>query len=132
MNVFIDTSAFYAVISSTDAHHADAVARWQACLDDSETRLYTSNYIVVETCALLRNRLGMTAAQRFVREMLPATAILWVDDATHFAATEAMLMGGTHAPSLVDCTSFALMHEHGILHALAYDAHFTAIGISTN
>ena len=49
MNVFIDTSAFYAVLSSTDMNYTRAVSDWSRLMDDETIRLCTSNYVVVET-----------------------------------------------------------------------------------
>ena len=91
-----------------------------------KSKLFTSNYIIVETCALLNNRLGMTAVKDFTEELLPITTVLWVDDTIHFAAQAAMLATGVNGPSLVDCSSFVLMHERGICESFAYDKHFTA------
>jgi predicted nucleic acid-binding protein len=64
----------------------------------------------------------------WLREILPAITIVWVDEYTHFAATEAMLTAGNRGPSLVDCSSFAIMDDKGITHAFAYDEHFTVHG----
>ncbi|MHB9026038.1 MAG: type II toxin-antitoxin system VapC family toxin [Armatimonadota bacterium] len=128
MNVFIDTSAFYALLVRADLYHLDAGKRWDSILDDPNIQLFTSNYIVVETSTLLRKRLGMDALLDLTRNILPAVTVLWIDESIHFAATEAVLSSGKHGPSLVDCSSFALMHEHGITQAFAYDAHFTKQG----
>lgn len=126
MNVFIDTSAFYALLSKTENKHEDAVRRWTSFIADSTVKLFTSNYVVVETCALVNSRLGMPAVADFSQALLPATTILWVDETIHLAAMEAMLMTGTNGPSLVDCSSFALMHTRGIDHAFTYDKHLLA------
>ncbi len=99
MIVFIDTLAFYALLSSTDEQHADAIAYWDDIILDTESQLVTSNYILIETCALLRHRLGMRAVEIMHREILPALTILWVDEFTHFAATEAMLTAGNRGQS---------------------------------
>lgn len=124
MNVFVDTSAFYAVITQTDTNHKKALADWNRLIDDESVTFYTSNYVIVETCALIRNRLGDKALRDFLENLLPLTAVLWVDQKTHTAATEAMLLSGKNGPSLVDCTSFIIIRENKIDKALAYDKHF--------
>jgi predicted nucleic acid-binding protein len=124
MNVFVDTSAFYAVLSKTDSNYERAVRDWNALMDDSSIRLCTSNYVVVETCSLVRNRLGDVAMRSFLTHLLPVAAVMWVDQKTHAAAVAAMLAHGKNGPSLVDCASFALMRENGISKSLAYDEHF--------
>lgn len=130
MNVFVDTSAFYAVLSRTDANHGMALQDWNRLLDDQSARFYTSNYVIVETCSLLRNRLGDKAVRSFLENLLPVAMVLWVDQKAHTAATEAMLVHGRNGPSLVDCSSFALMRDAGITNALAYDKHFAGQGFS--
>ena len=127
-SVFIDTSAFYAVLSSTDKNHDRAVADWNALLDDDVVRLCTSNYVVVETCALVRNRLGDDAMRSFLDTLLPLMMEIWVDQKAHASATAAMLAYGKNGPSLVDCASFAVMRDSSTEKALAYDRHFTEEG----
>lgn len=128
MRVFIDTSAFYAVISHTDANYGKSVEVWNRLLDDETVTLYTSNYVVVEACALIRNRLGHAALRDFLESLLPLAVVLWIDQTIHAAATEAMIATGANGPSLVDFSSFATMRANGIDHAFAYDKHFTGQG----
>ena len=118
MIVFIDTSAFFAVLTKSDNQYADAAAYWKMLLEDPDMTLVTSNYIIVETCALLRNRLGKRGLEVFVHDILPAISILWIDEAMHFG----------NGPSLVDCSSFALLDAKGITRVFAYDQHFSARG----
>lgn len=93
-------------------------------MDDSSADLCTSNYVVVETCALVRNRLGDAAMRHFLADLLPLAAVIWVDQKTHAAAVAAVLAYGKNGPSLVDCSSFELMRENQISRGLAYDRHF--------
>jgi len=130
MNIFIDTSAFFALLSKTDKNHADAMSRWKKYLANDATNLFTSNYVVVESCSLLTNRLGMSAVTDFVQSLLPVTTVLWIDESIHSAAMVAMLTTGISGPSLVDCSSFALMHARNIRYSFTYDKHFTIRGLS--
>ncbi len=57
MTVFIDTSALYAVMDRGDKNHVQAKALWMKNLDESVDFL-CHNYILVETVALLQNRIG--------------------------------------------------------------------------
>ena len=93
-----------------------------------DTQLVTSNYILVETCALVRNRLGMPAVEVLLRDILPAITVIWIEEALHFAAMEAMLTAGARGPSLVDCASFAFMDSAGITQAFSYNQHFALQG----
>ena len=130
MNVFVDTSAFYAVISQSDINNEISIEEWNRLLDDESVTFYTSNYVAVEACALVRNRLGYNALRNFLDDLLPFATILWVDQILHASATEAMIAYGKNGPSLVDCSSFAIMRVNGITHAFAYDRHFTEQGFS--
>jgi predicted nucleic acid-binding protein len=62
MTVFVDTSAFYAVLDRDDANHAEAKNVWTRLVREGTTFL-TSNYVLVETAALLQHRLGMAAVR---------------------------------------------------------------------
>jgi predicted nucleic acid-binding protein len=128
MNVFVDTSAFYAVLSVTDRNYEKAVSDWNRFIDDESVTLCTSNYVVVESCALIRSRLGVSAVRNFLESLIPLTIVLWVDEKIHSAATEAMIAHGKSGPSIVDCSSFAIMRDNGIVTALSYDKHFSANG----
>lgn len=64
MSVFADTSAFYAVFDADDEEHPRAREAWDGLIS-AETPLLTSNYVLVETTALLQNRLGIGAVRAF-------------------------------------------------------------------
>ena len=51
--VFIDTSAFYAVLDAEDEVHAQARVGWLGLIRDGKP-LVTSNYVCVETCVLVQ------------------------------------------------------------------------------
>jgi predicted nucleic acid-binding protein len=63
VTVFIDTSAFYAVLDADDQSHSEAVREWNHFLDE-EAVLLTTNYILVETSALLQSRIGSERSTR--------------------------------------------------------------------
>jgi len=130
MKIFVDTSAFFALLSKTDKNHEDATTRWGRFLANDAVNLFTSNYVVVETCSLLSNRLGMSAVTDFIQSLLPTTTVLWMDESTHSIAIVAMLGTGINGPSLVDCSSFTLMQAWNLRLAFAYDKHFTVRGLS--
>ena len=60
MNVFVDTSAIYAVFDRDDVNHPRARAAWEQLLRDSGS-LLTSNYVLLEAGTLLQRRLGLQA-----------------------------------------------------------------------
>ena len=127
MNVFVDTSAFLAVLAADDAHHAQARKVWQDLVIQGET-LVCSNYVLVESFALAQNRLGMAAVSAFQNDVLPMMNVEWVDKVTHRAGVSALITAGRRSFSLVDCTSFEIMRHLGIQRAFAFDRHFSDQG----
>ena len=127
MSVFIDTSGFIAVLDKDNASHAEAVKTWMDILT-SEEDLVTTNYILVETCALVQNRLGMTAIKVFQEDVVPVLRIEWINKDVHHAAMGIMLAAGRKKLSLVDCVSFETMRLLGITTAFTLDKHFKEQG----
>ena len=129
MRIFIDTSAFYALLDRDDAHHPRAKRAWTDMLKAAHT-LVTSNYILVETFALLQNRLGIVAARAFHDEILPLINIEFVALGTHRSGVTALLSASRRDLSLVDCVSFEVMRTLGINTVFAFDKHFKEQGFA--
>lgn len=127
MDVFVDTSAFYAFLDADDACHKTIAEAWSRALNE-KMRLFTSNYVIVETLALVQNRLGMQAVNAFLDDVLPAAGVLFVDEALHAPAVSAMVAAGRRGLSFVDCVSFDVMRRSGIRSALTTDRHFEESG----
>ncbi len=127
MSVFIDTSGFIAVLDKDNASHAEAVKTWMDILT-SEEDLVTTNYVLVETCALVQNRLGMTAIKVFQEDVVPVLRIEWINKDVHHAAMGIMLAAGRKKLSLVDCVSFETMRLLGVTTAFTLDKHFKEQG----
>ncbi len=64
MNIFVDTSAFYALADKSDAHHLSAGSFYAK--EPRQHHLYTTTFVLVETWLLIRNKLGFGAAQKFL------------------------------------------------------------------
>jgi len=127
VSVFVDTSGLLAVLDATDENHKEADEAWLALLGGEEV-LTTSNYVFVETFALVQSRLGLKAAQTLAQDITPAFSIHWVEQAEHEAAVAAVLAGGKRRLSLVDCVSFEVMRRQGIRRSFAFDTHFKEQG----
>ena len=56
MMLFVDTSAFYAILDRDDANHERAKAIWIRVLHES-AGLLTNNYVLGETAALVQGAL---------------------------------------------------------------------------
>lgn len=127
MSVFIDTSALYAVLDRDDAFHVVARATWASLLGDDDS-LFTSNYVWVECCALVQNRLGIEALRTLADDVLPVITLQWITEADHRAAMAAVLAAGRRDLSLVDCSSFEVMRRLTLRKAFAFDRHFNEQG----
>lgn len=129
--VFVDTSALYAIHDRDDTRHEDAAATWTQLLDELEhgiTRCRTHSSVIVEVTALVQRRLGIDALRDLYHATLAVIDITWVDEALHSRAVAATLAAGRREVSLVDWTSFELMRSSGIRTAFAFDDDFAAQG----
>lgn len=127
MPVFVDTSALYALLNANDERHPEARSGWSA-LAAQRSRLVTSNYVLVETMALIGRRLGVAAVREFQRNFVPVLHVVWVEEELHRGAVDALLTAGERDLSLVDCVSFAVMRQLGLETAFAFDVHFSEQG----
>lgn len=105
-----------------------AYDRWAELLEGDEA-LLTSNYVVLETLALVGRRMGPLAVRDFQTNVVPALEVVWVDEPLHQRAVAALLTAGLRDLSLVDCVSFELMRQLGLQTAFAFDAHFVQQGL---
>ena len=129
MTAFVDSSGFLAVANPEDLHHKQASTAWRALVGRSE-EMVTTNYVVLETVAILHHRSGVAAVRRLSEDLLGVVTVDWVDPDVHAAALSAVMAGGRRGPSLVDCSSFEIMRRRRMTTALAFDAHFTERGYS--
>ncbi|MCL6449086.1 MAG: PIN domain-containing protein [Armatimonadetes bacterium] len=127
MSVYVDTSAFLAVLDADDENHAAAKKVWTELLE-TLTTIVCNSYVLVETYALVQNRLGMAAVRAFHEDVLPVLQLEWLDESLHQQAANAMLTANRKNLSLVDCASFATMRRLGIKKAFAFDKHFSRQG----
>lgn len=125
--IYIDTSAFYALMDRADLYHESAKALWPSLLEDP-IRLFTSSYVVSETMALIQHRLGFEAADLWYKDILGVLSICWVDRATHRRAYELWLGLGRRQCSLVECASYVVMHQNQIEKAFSFKRNFADQG----
>jgi len=123
------TSALLAILNPHDRVHLPARELWQALLD-TEATLICSNYVLVETLALVQRRMGLEAVQTLVSDIVPVLQVEWVDETEHWAGVQLLLSWGRRRVSLVDCVSFVQMRRLGIQEAFAFDEHFEAQGFT--
>jgi len=127
--VFVDTSALYAVFDRDDRNHTVAADRWRSLLD-SDVRLVTHNYVVLELTALLRSRLGLNAVRDLTVEVLPVLTVQWVSETIHAQRMHALLAAGRRTLILTDCVSFEIMRRNRCTTAFVFDPHFEERGFT--
>lgn len=125
--VFVDTSAFVAVLDASDRHHTQAASIWKELIRTGTT-LVASNYVLVETCAVIQCRLGMAALRLFCTNVCPGLEVFWVEPDLHTAGVDAVLAAGRRRLSLVDCVSFAVMRRRNLNTVFTFDPHFAEQG----
>jgi predicted nucleic acid-binding protein len=129
MSTFIDTSAFYAVLDRGDDNHGKAANTWVE-IAGQDRRLVTSNYVLLETTALLQSRIGMEAVRGFQNDVVPILRIEFVTAELHALGVAALLAASKRKLSLVDCISFEIVRNIGADSVFTFDSHFRAYGFN--
>jgi predicted nucleic acid-binding protein len=123
----IDTSAYFALVDVDDINHARA----NSAAGAMQGRLYTTNYILAETHALLLRRLGRAIAARFLLEAdRDRTNLIRVRADDEERAREIIFAHDDKDYSLTDATSFAVMERLHIGTAFTFDRHFAQYGFA--
>lgn len=121
--IYVDTSAFYALASSSDTNHPRAREILERMMDAGEA-LITTSYAAAETHGLLQHRLGLAAADRFETDVLSVVTIVWVTDQLHKDGLGVWRRIHRRAATLVDCVGIALLEALGETRAFAFDKDF--------
>jgi len=124
---YIDTSAILAILDADDEYHIKAKQQWTN-LVLAEATLVCSDYILVESLALLQHRIGLMAVKVFHEDIFPLLTIQWVDESIYQAGIASALVAGRKDLSFVDCVSFEVMRRLGIQSAFTFDKHFKEQG----
>ena len=122
----MDTSALVALLDRADPRHAEVRAAFTGF---AEAELVSHGYVVAETLAVTRRRLGVDATVALIDDLLPAIEVLPVGPIDHTAALaryRASLPSGT---SFVDQVSFHVIEREGIATAFVLDDDFAVTGV---
>ena len=98
---------------------------------NSDIDLITNNYVLVETFALVQNRLGIEAVRTFQEDILPLLKTVWINELDHKMGIQKLLATGRRKLSLVDCVSFETMRQFEIKTAFVFDSDFAEQGFET-
>jgi len=125
--VFIDTSAFLAVLDKGDKFHQEAVKKWKFLAKHS-SEPWTTDYVRLESWSLVQRRMGAEAGAAFQDDWLPLCKIHLVGADGFERAAAQWRIAQRRNLSLVDLTSFDAMRQLAIRTALAFDSHFQEMG----
>ncbi len=120
----LDTSAYFALVDLGEKHYPEAnIIRNR--LATERWRLFTTNFIVAETHALILTRLGYRYAIRFLDQIDQSpTTIVQVTGSDESRAREILRHYDDKNFSLTDATSFAAMERLKISYAFTFDRNF--------
>jgi predicted nucleic acid-binding protein len=127
MSVFVDTSAFYALLVRSETSHHPVRSAFERLLE-AERPIWTTSFVLVETMALLQHRIGLDAAHDFDEDIVPLLTVVWVDEEWYRRGVARLRREDRRHLSLVDCVSFEVMTRTGLSTALAVDPHFGDAG----
>jgi len=122
--VFVDTSAFYALLDRADQYH-DVVQTIYGGLARDRRDLVTTNFVLLELHSLITNRMSAQVATSALFRIDAGETIIvrgTEDDEAH--ARDILRQYTDKGFSLLDATSFAVMERLGIDTALSFDKHF--------
>jgi hypothetical protein len=127
--VFVDTAGWMACADGADPAHVRSCAARDAALKAGQT-LISTDFVVDETLTLIRRRLGLDAAQRWWQQVDGSSRLRWerVDADRFDKAHDLFFQYRDKDFSFTDCTSFVIMRELRLTHALTTDRHFRQMG----
>ena len=126
---FVDSSAYFALSASRDASHAGAIAIVRRLIAQ-RWRMFTTNFIVAETHALLLTRVDRRTAARVLAEIdHSTTTIVRASARDERRARQIIARYDDKDFSLTDATSFAVMERLRIGWAFTFDSDFAQYGI---
>lgn len=129
MSLFVDSSAWIGLFGRADKYYHPASQAFST-LNTQPQHLFTSDYVIDETLTHILITYGRHNALRFGRWVLSASFvdILRVDENVWQAAWEMFQNYDDKQWAFTDCTSFALMRQHNLHRAFAFDRHFEQAG----
>lgn len=128
--VFVDTSAYVALLGPRDDRHAEAVRIVEKIADDRLLH-YTTNVMLIEGHAMMLSRLGRTAARAFLTRIEESrTVVVRARAQDEWRAVVIIDQYHDKDFSFADAISFAVMERLAITQAFTFDRHFEQAGFT--
>jgi predicted nucleic acid-binding protein len=128
-SVFVDTSAWIALINKSDVFHLKAKTIRDVLVKDDRQCLVT-DYVVVEIANSLSRIPWRSSAIQLINSIYASENInvLEIDKDIYVEAWKLYSERIDKEWSLTDCTSFVVMNRNGIAEAFTNDRHFEQAG----
>jgi uncharacterized protein len=126
--ILLDTSAYFILTNLRDVSHPAAVTVRDQLIAE-RWHLFTTNFILAETHALVLTRLGRAVASQVLEGLYQSTTtIVRVSAADERRARHIIGQYGDKDFSFTDATSFAVMDRLRIGTAFSFDRNFAQYG----
>ena len=127
--LFVDTAGWMACADAADPAHRRACQSRDEALEGGSL-LVTTDYVIDETLTLIRTRLTLAAAEAWWTQIEGSSRLRWewIGIARSEKAREVFFRHRDKRYSFTDCTSFVVMKELKLKHALTTDRHFRQMG----
>jgi uncharacterized protein len=127
--LFVDTSAWVAVVNSRDQYHRAAGDFYRQNFNHY-AKLITSNLVVAETYIILRLDCGSATALKWWKMIADSLKIevVYADADLTVAAFNLLQQYEDQRISLTDAISFKIMEERAFREAFTFDSHFSTAG----
>ena len=125
-SIFVDTSAFYALLDRSDRWHRDARQNFERLAQEGRP-LFTSNLVAAETYELMRRTIRYTVAIAWLKSL--RINLVFQTEADHERVRDLLARYQDKDFSYTDASSFVLMERLAVLTAFTFDAHFRQYGV---
>ncbi len=128
--IFVDSSAWFALLSKNDKNHQKIKDIYQTLLENNNT-LILSNQVLGETFTLLRYKIKNNNLPFKFIELINRSLLIkkiHINEKTEKNALKILENYKNQRFSYVDATSFAVMNKLNLKYALSLDKHFTTAG----
>jgi len=128
-DIFVDTSAWIALVDKDDSHHKEAASSYPSLLKNHRN-LITSNFVIAETYIIILNELGHKLAIDFLEKLKASPRILKIysNEDIEAEAEPILVKYSDQDFSYTDAISFVIMKRQKIRKAFSFDKHFVIAG----
>ena len=129
--VFIDTSGYFAMLSSNDAAHERCIS-WLKDARKRKISFVTTDNVLSETATLLKARGTAHLAEKLFQSITKGslTRLEFLNEERLEKVIKFYLKTKDQGYSFCDCASFVIMKELSLKNALTADEHFEIAGFT--